>query len=110
METKKEMVKEEAPSTAAKRKILCSRIKVLFMKNRRSRKIVKFRRRKREKRNKTWHVSRGKRIVELSKQRKRKNDQELKKRSKVPKPTKGEDDTKLTAPCTTKRQNFKELD
>ena len=56
------------------------------------------------------HVSRGKRLVELSKQRKRKNDEELKTRSKVPKPTKGEDDTKLTAPCATKRHNFKELD
>ena len=56
------------------------------------------------------HVSRGKRLVELSKQRKRKNDDEVKTRSKVPKPTKGEDHTKLTAPRTSKTHNFKELD
>ena len=56
------------------------------------------------------HVSRGKRLVELSKQRKRKNDDEVETRSKVPKPTKGEDRTKLTAPRTTQTHNFKELD
>ena len=55
-------------------------------------------------------VSRGKRLVELSKQRKRKNDDEVEPRSKVPKPTKGEDHTKLTVPRTTQTHNFKELD
>ena len=36
------------------------------------------------------HVSRGKRLVELSKQRKKKNDDDVKTRSKVPKPTKAD--------------------
>ena len=56
------------------------------------------------------HVSRGKRLVQLSK-RKRKNDEEVTTRSKVAKPTKGEDHTKLAAaPQTTRTHNFKELD
>ena len=50
------------------------------------------------------HVLRGKRLIELSK-RKRKNDEEVKTPSKVPKPTKGEDHTKLTASQTTKTHN-----
>ena len=63
----------------------------------------------RQKKSNLEHVSRGKRLIELSK-RKRKNDEEVKMPSKVPKPTKGEDHTKLTAPQTTKTHNFKELD
>ena len=48
----------------------------------------------------------------MSKQRKKKNDAEVKMRRKVLKPAKGEDNTKVTAPRTTvaKTHNFKKLD
>ena len=62
---------------------------------------------------KVAHLSRGKRLVELSKKRKMKDrDEEIKTPRKVRKPTKGENRTKLTVTRTetNKAHNFKELD
>lgn len=62
---------------------------------------------------KVAHLSRGKRLVELSRKRKMKDrDEEIKTPRKVRKPTKGGDRTKLTVTRTetNKAHNFKELD